>query len=63
MYNNPLTGKAIVNIVNRLKGNNTLELLRLPTCPEDINKKLNSLQEAINKKRESRGCQVKLRIY
>ena len=64
LYNNPLTGEAIVNIVNSLKGNNnTLELLRLPTCPEDINKRICCLQEVINEKRESQGCQVKLRIY
>ena len=63
MYNNPLTGEAIVNIVNGLKVNNTLKLLWLPKCPEDIKKTISSLQEVINKNRESRGCQVKLRIY
>ena len=62
MYKNPLTGEAIVNIVNGLKINNTLELLRLPTCPEDIKKTISSLQEVINKNRESQGCQVKLEI-
>ena len=55
MYDNPLTGEAIVNIANGLKVNNTLELLGLPRCPED-------LQEVINKDRETRGCQVELRI-
>ena len=63
MYDNPLTGEAIVNIVNGLKVNNTLEVLWLPKCPEDIKKTISSLQEVINKNRESRGCQVKLRIY
>ena len=62
MHDNPLTGEAIVNIVNCLKVNNTLELLWLPLCPEDIKKTIGSLQEVINKNRESRGCQVKLRI-
>ena len=62
MHNNPLTGKAIVNIVNGLKVNNTLELLWLPRCLEDIKKTISSLQEVINKNRESRGCQVKLWI-
>ena len=62
MHDNPLTGEAIVNIVNGLKVNNTLELLRLPKYPEDIKKTISSLQEVINKNRESRGCQVKLRI-
>ena len=62
MYDNLLTGEAIVNIVNGLKVNNTLELLWLPKCPEDIKKTISSLQEVINKNRESQGCQVKLRI-
>ena len=60
-WNNPLTGEAIVNIVNGLKVNNTLEELWLPKCPENIKKTISSLQEVINKNRESRGCQVKLR--
>ena len=70
MDHNPLTGEAIVNIVNALKVNNTLELLGLPQCllglpqcPEGIKKTISSLQEVINQNRESRGCQVKLRIY
>ena len=63
MYRNPLTGEAIVNIVNALKVNNTLQLLWLPDCPEDTKKTISSLQEVINKNRQSRGCQVKLRIY
>ena len=62
MDNNPLTVEAIVNIVNRLKGNNTLAVLWLPICSEDIKKRISFLQEVINEKRESRGCQVKLMI-
>ena len=57
MWSNPLTGKAIVNIVNSLKVNNTLAMLGLPKCPEDIKKTISSLQQVINKNRESRGCQ------
>ena len=62
MHSNPLTGEAIVNIVNGLKVNNTLAVLGLPQCSADIKKRISSLQEVINKKRESRGCQVKLMI-
>ena len=62
MYCNPLIGEAIVTIVNALKVNNTLSLLGLPQCPEGIKKTISSLQEVINKNRESRGCQVKLMI-
>ena len=63
MHRNPLTGEAMVNIVNSLRVNNTLSVLRLPKCPEDIKKTISSLQEVINKNRESRGCQVMLEIY
>ena len=62
MYYNPLTAEAIVNIVNGLKVNNRLEQLWLPSRPEDVKKTISSLQEVIKKNRESRGCQVKLRI-
>ena len=61
MYNNPLTGEAIVNVMNGLKDNNTLADLWLPKWPE-VQKTIRSLQQVINKKRESRGCQVKLSI-
>ena len=62
IYHNPLTAKAIVTIVDVLKVNNTLELLWLPKYPDDIKKAVNSLQEVINKKRESRLCHIKLMI-
>ena len=62
MHQNPLTGEAIVNIVNALRGNNTLAVIWLPKCPEDISKRISSLQEVINMNRQSRGCQVKLKI-
>ena len=62
MYSNPLTGEAMVNIVNGLKVNNTLKRLYLPQCSEDVKKRISSLQEVINKNRESQGCQVKLII-
>ena len=62
MNDNQLTGEAIVNIVNGLRGNNTLAVLWIPEFPEDIKKTISSLQEVINKNRESGGCQVKLEI-
>lgn len=62
LYNNPLTGEAIVNMVANLKVNNTLEVLGLPNCPEHIRKRIICLQEVINKRRESQGCQVMLMI-
>ena len=62
MHDNPLSSEAIVNIVRCLKVNNTLQLLGLPDCPQDIQQNIRSLQGVVNKKRESRGCQVKLEI-
>ena len=62
MYRNPLTDKAMVNIVHSLKVNNSLSMLGLPECSEEIKKTIGSLQKVINKKRESQGCLVNLRI-
>ena len=62
MYINPLSSEAITNIVQCLEVNNTLQLLGLPDCPQAIKENITSLQEVVNKKRESRGCQVKLEI-
>ena len=62
MYRNPLSSEAIINIVRCLEVNNTIQVLWLPRCPQDIQENIRSLQEVVNKKRESRGCQVKLEI-
>ena len=61
MYDNPLSIKAIINIVRCLESNNTLELLWLPNFPQGI-QDIASLQQVVNNKRESQGCQVKLEI-
>ena len=60
MYYNPLSSEAIVTIVQCLEANDTLQLIRLPDCPQAEN--IRSLQEVVNNKRASRGCQVKLEI-
>ena len=62
MYGNPLSSEAILNIVQCLKVNDTLQLIGLPKCNEDIQENIRSLQEVVNKNRASRGCQVKLEI-
>ena len=59
---NQLTGEAIVNIAHALKDNNTLSLLWLPRYPKVISTEISSLQEIINMKRQSQGCQVTLEI-
>ena len=62
MYGNPLSSEAIINIAQCLEVNNTLQLLGLPKCPQDIQQNSRSLQEVVNEKRVSRGCQVTLEI-
>ena len=62
MWGNRLSSEAIINIVRCLEVNNTLRLLWLPNCPQAIQENIRSLQEVVNKKRESRGCQMKLEI-
>ena len=62
MWDNPLSSEAIKNIVRCLEVNDTIKFLGLPEYPLDIQENIRSLQEVVNKKRESRGCQVKLEI-
>ena len=62
MYDNPLSSETIINIVQCLKVNDTLQFLGLPECPQNIQENITSLQEVVNKNRASRGCQVKLEI-
>ena len=59
MYNNSLTGKSMLNIVNGMRVNKTLAWLQFSKCPEDIKHSIISMQEDINKMRES---QVNLKI-
>ena len=62
MYRNPLSSEAIVNIVQCLEVNDTIQLIWLPICPQATQENILSLKEAVNNKRASRGCQVKLGV-
>ena len=63
MWDNPLSSEAIMNIVQCLQvKNTTLQVLGVPGCPQVIKENTKTLQEVVNKKRESQGCQVKLKI-
>ena len=62
MHGNQLSSEAIINIVRCLEVNSILQFLRLPHYSQGIQEHIRSLQEAVNKKRKSRGCQVKLEI-
>ena len=60
MNNNPISGECAQLIVQALQYNNTLQVLYYP---DDVERKIRSLKEEVNKKRGTRGCQVKLTIY
>ena len=62
MYDNPLSTEAIVNIVQCLVVNDTLQLIGLPECSQITQDNIRSLEEIVECKRASRGCQVKLQI-
>ena len=63
MMGNKISGEAAQRLLQALNNNNTLEDLWLPSSyTEDVKKRIRSLQEVINKNRESRGCQTKLDI-
>ena len=61
---NPISEECAQLIVQALQYNNTLQELWLNyDYHDDVQEKIRSLQEEVNKKRETRGCQVKLEIY
>ena len=62
MNSNPISGECAQLVVQALQYNNTLEVLWLNNYPDDVTMKIRSLQEEVNKKRETHGCQVKLDI-
>ena len=62
MYHNPISGEYAQLITRALYDNSTLQLLSLPLYPQDIKEKIRLTAEEVNKKRESRECQVKLEI-
>ena len=62
MYNNPISEECAQLIVQALQHNNTLQELCLNGYHDDVKEKIRSLQEEVNKKRETHGCQVKLQI-
>ena len=57
-----MSSKAILTIIKGLLGNNTLKLIGFPDCTPEIQENIKSLQEDINKNRESNGCQVKFKV-
>ena len=62
MYRNPISEECAQLIVHALQNNNILQQIRLPSYSEDVQKKIRLSTEEVNKKRESRECQVKLSV-
>ena len=58
---NQISGECAQLIVQALQ-HNTLQYLCLPWYSEDVKKRIRLPAEEVNKKRESRNCQVKLKI-
>ena len=56
---NEISAVAIQQLAQALHDNSTLQFIRLPDCPENIEK---SLEKEINMNRKSRGCQIRLKI-
>ena len=62
MYGNPISRECAQLIVEALQHNNTLQLLWLPSYSYDVEKRIRLSAKEVDKKRESRNCQVKLEI-
>ena len=59
---NEFSAEAVQSMVQALCHNTTLQELQLSSYPEDAEKRIRSLQEEVNKNRESKECQTKLKI-
>ena len=61
MLDNKISGEAAQCLLQAIQHNDMLQRLLLPYgYTEDVNMRIRSLQEEINKNRESRGCQTEL---
>ena len=59
IYENEISGKTSIRILDAVKCNNSLESLVLPNTNESTASTLKSLAETVNKEREDRGCNVR----
>ena len=62
MWHNDISSEAAQHLVQALHDNSTIQFLRLPDYPKDVEKTIRSLQEEVIKNRDSRGCLTKLYI-
>ena len=61
--NNRISAECAQLIVQALQHNSTLHYLRLPCYSDDDKERIGLLVEEVNDKRESRNCQVKLKVF
>ena len=62
MWRNPISGEASKLILRALIENNSLERLGLPNYNDPTERIIRSLQETVNKQRQSHRCQVTLLV-
>ena len=62
MYDNHISKECAQLIVEALQHSDTLQLLWLPRYSDDVEERIRLSAEEVNKKRESRNCQVKLEL-
>jgi len=58
IFDNKITAEAAISLVQALHFNDTLEKLWLPRYPDDIRKRIKSMQEEIIKSRRSRNLDI-----
>ncbi|XP_065918942.1 protein NLRC5-like [Dysidea avara] len=62
MRGNPISGGAVTRCLQALRGNNTLQVLHVPSYPPAIKDMIRSIEQEINTKRRSQGIQEKLTV-
>ena len=62
MWHNKISAEAAQHLVQALHDNSTIQFLRLPDYPENVEETIRSLQAEVNKTRKSRGCRKNLHI-
>ena len=62
MSGNPISGEAMIVILQALLANNTLQILGVSCYPPEIEEKIRSLEQEVNEKRATQGIQKRLTV-
>jgi len=62
MWDNPISGEAMVTTLDALRYNSTLQWLYIPSYPPAIMDRVRSIVQEINTNRRSQGIQEKLTV-